>query len=128
QGDGVVMFAVPCTIKQRHRPCVDQVAQLLQGAGVRIKFGGVAAAELVPLCRVMAEPAAKSGRGRDFCQPQIRSQSLAPATTRPKAIDTHASALMWLGFVIGATQNAFVHGAPLYSVAGYGLAGFRCVD
>ena len=62
----VVVFLVVRAVDERDLPLSFRVPQWLQRLLVRIQFRKVPAAELLPLRRIMAQPLAQFGAGRDL--------------------------------------------------------------
>ena len=78
--------------------------EIPKGFGSTGELQAIAAAELVPALRVVAEPPAQIGGWRDFLDPLVELGLGLSKTARPQAIDEDSSAVCCSGRVISALE------------------------
>src|SRR5574338_1124447 len=85
QHGGIVVDLVPGGIDEGDRAHPRQPAQAPQLARMVLQLGTIAATELVPPPRVVAEPGSQGGTGRDLLHPgfDVRLALAEPARPQP---------------------------------------------
>ncbi|MNT74933.1 hypothetical protein D3C72_2137890 [compost metagenome] len=82
-----------------------QAAQLIHGFGIGGEFCAVAAAEFVPMRRIVAEPLAQFGAGRDVLEPLVNRRIGLGHAPRPEAIDQYPPAVAVIRRLVDALEG-----------------------
>jgi len=104
QGDCIIVLKVVGAEEQCHVAPMSRVQKYLPGAGVFFQFGVVAAAEFVPLCGVMPEPASQSIARRSFLHPPVHAQLLFSNAPRPKTLHEKTAAVSRISRIIDTLE------------------------
>jgi len=75
--------------------------------GPLLQLGAVTALERRPLCRVVAEPFAQLGAGRDLLQPQVHGEFVLLDAPWPDAVDQHPHSVLLLDEIEKAHPDLF---------------------
>src|SRR5579885_1032609 len=98
------MSLVTSAINERHGTLRGQLRQFLDdrsSAGLP-EFIEVAAAKLLPSCRIVAEEPAQVGAGRDAGIPSLDCRIGLSYAARPQAVDEDPDSVVGCGFLIRA--------------------------
>ena len=105
QHDGIVVNLVPGRIDEGDRTLAGAAAEILQYLRMPGEFRAVAAAELVPAVRVMAEPGAELGARRDLLDPFVEPGFGLADAAWPQAVDEDSRAVAFFGRFIGPFER-----------------------
>ena len=106
------MGLVARTIDECHRPDGCAAYELGQGLrrGMFAQFAPIARGKLVPARRVVSEPAAQFGAGRDVLEPGIELEIRLAHAARPEPLDQHPIAIAGTSGIVRALEQD--HDAP----------------
>jgi hypothetical protein len=98
-------------VDERHWSLAGTASKTLEGFGMLDELCAIAASELIPALRIMAEPPPQIGGGRNFLDPIVQLGLCLAEAARPQAIYQDSRAVCSCGRVIRALQPEVQSGA-----------------
>src|SRR2546422_6288379 len=105
QRDRVIVLRIMSAVDQRYITLTRRFEQWLERGGIPVELGKIPAAKLLPLLRIVPEPAPQRVTGRRLFHPGPQRQGLFLHSTRPQALHQKAGAVVRCGRLIGAFQS-----------------------
>lgn len=107
----MVMNLVGRPVDERHGSIAGTTPENLKGVGMPCQLFAIAAPELVPTLRIVAEPRPQIGGGRNFLEPLVQLGLCLAKAARPQAIYEDSRAVCSFGRVIRALESEVRSGA-----------------
>jgi hypothetical protein len=107
----VVMNLVGRPVDECHGSIAGTTPETLEGVGMPCELFKIAAPELVPTLRIMAEPRPQIGGGGNFLEPLVQLGLCLAEAARPQSIYEDSRAVCSLGRVIRALEPEVWNGA-----------------
>ena len=100
----MVMNLVGRPVDESHGSIAGTTPEILEGVGVPVELCAIAAPELVPALRIVAEPSPQIGRGRNFLEPLVQLGLCLAEAARPQAIYEDSCAVCSFRLLIRALE------------------------